>query len=150
MKYPLDNLFLWVTASTRKYFDAQPFGIQKIYLQAYSENDKPARDQVEILIEGPDLKVSGTKSEQGTLIVWCKLIVKTTYCETDIYYHNRIKARVAESLNKNIPVARSGYVGCDNKVIGFLKPMETLSLTPVNTDEPDISVIDRAYLLELC
>jgi len=148
-----EDISIWAAASLTKYLKGYPFGLPLIFKQQAREKDAPTKDYIEVIFDGPNFRNVGTKNEQiGTIGV--QVMVMTTYTPTDIYYHTRIKARAIEALSNTVRLQRIGgeEAKFDKVIVGLLKPVPTTTImvTPVATEEPDASLVEALFSIELC
>lgn len=146
-------LTIFSIASIRKYIESAGVGVQVTYMQMGDNGEAASKDEVQITtsIEFPQ---RGSATETYG-IVNITALVKTRIVATDVYYHTRIKARVAEILDKTIPLLRVG--GTDASVytkerVGILRrcPTDTMTLHPAGLDVPDATVIEAFYEIQEC
>lgn len=149
----LENLTIYVIASLTNYLKGVGFGIPVIFDQQMLEKNPNTPDNLEVLFDGPNFNRKGSSNETyGTVGV--RILVKTTMKPTDVYYHTRIKGRVVEALDKNIQLKRIGGSGSDfdKMIIGLLRPLKTdiMTVTPISIVEPDGSIVERVFSVDLC
>lgn len=145
-------LVVYITASFREFMDAAGIGVPLRWLQQ-GQDEQPIPDEVQFLTS-IIFPRRGFANEEYALIN-VRAIVRTHVVETDVYYHTRVKARVAGVLQKDIPLLRIGGpdpVLYDGVQIGNLRkvPSETISVTPASIDVPDASCVDTVFELQLC
>lgn len=141
-------LTIYSVASIRKYIEAAGVGIQVAYLQMGDNGEAKTQDEVQVTT-AISFPRRGSATETYA-IVNVTALVKTKIVPTDVYYHTRIKARVAEVLDKCIPVLKVGGLDAvlyDKSQVGILRrcPTETMTLHPAGIDIPDASVIEAYY-----
>ncbi len=145
-----EDFFIWITASVRQYFVKGGLGLPLTWLQQGAEADvKPnVNGSIELLIHGPNFVKKGSKSEiYADVMVTATL--RTRQVDNDLYYHQRILARLSKLMNASIPILKTGDVKYDKSSVGFLKYLQTETIV-VGVKEPNASVIDQAYELEIC
>lgn len=151
MAYKHEELTIWAHATLTAYFKKQEFGLPVVMKTQAAEKDTPNAENVQILIDGPDFSRRGTRNERMA-IVFVKIFVNTAYKPTDIYHHVRVKARVVEAVSKEIPLKRFATENFDGMIVGKLRPVptESITVTTVSVDEPDGSLVEATYCLEIC
>lgn len=144
---------IFTIASIRKFIEAAGVGVPVLYMQMGDNGETPQEDEVQITtaIQFPN---RGSATELYG-IVNVTALVKTKIVPTDVYYHTRIKARVADVLDRTIPILRIG--GTDLLVytkspVGILRrcPTDTMTLHPAGLDVPDATVIEAFYEIQEC
>lgn len=146
-------LTIFSHASIHKFLKAAGIGVPLRFMQMGDEKDGQVQDEVQILIE-IDFPDRGTAGETYAL-VWVKAFVKTKIVPSDVFYHTRVKARVADVLSRVIPLERIG--GTDPLIytkarVGILRklPSETITINAVGNDTPDASLVETCYEVQLC
>lgn len=138
-------LTIAITASIRKHFKEAPIGLPLLWEQQAFDGEAKIQDQVQFLSQ-IDFPKRGSKNE-AYAIVNITALVRTKDVPTDVFYHTRMKARVAAAMDQSIPVTKRGTEGWDKSSLGILRrvPTETLSLAPANVNVPDATVIEAFY-----
>lgn len=151
MGYKYEDLTIWSLASLTKYFKGYNFGVPVKIIGQAPEKDDPKAHELRIIFDGPDFSRQGTKNERYG-VIHVKVFVNTTYVPTDIYYHIRLKAKVAEAMMQEVPLQRLGAETYDKAMVGILRPLptESLTITTVSVEEPDASLVDGTFCIELC
>lgn len=151
MAYNHEDLTIWTIASISKYFKSREFGVPVILGQQAKEKDAPTPSNLQIIVDGPDFNRKGTKNERYG-VVHVRIFVNTTYVPTDIYHHTRLKAKAAEAMQHEIPLLRIGSPTYDKMIVGFLRPLptESIMITVTSIEEPDASLVEGSFCLELC
>jgi hypothetical protein len=149
-----EHLIIWIVASIRKHLLSSDMGLPVRFIQQHVEQEPQITDTVQILINGPDFPRIGS-SKETYAYVKLEALAKTKVVSTDVYYHTRVKARVADVLSRDIPVLKIGGTDAtvyDKSQIGFLRPVptESLKITPVGVDVPDASLVESVFELKLC
>lgn len=146
-------LTIFTHASIHKFLRSAGIGVPLRFMQMGDEKDGQVQDEVQILIN-IDFPDRGGANETYAL-VWVKAFVKTKILPSDVFYHTRVKARVADVLNRVIPLLKIG--GPDPLVytkaqVGILRrlPSETLTINAVGNDTPDASLVETCYEVQLC
>jgi hypothetical protein len=147
----LHDLTINVEASLTKYFKGYAFGIPVVFGQQQLEKDQKTKDRIEFLFIGPDYSRKGSQFERYGIIE-VQGMAYTTMHQTDIYYHTRIKARLVQSMNANIPLKKIGESTMDRTLIGYLRPLPTemIRVNPVSVHEPNASIVTVVYNIDLC
>lgn len=149
-------LTIFSVASIRKYMEAAGIGVQVTYMQEGDNGEVSSRDEVQVSTALNFIPRGSATELYG--IVNITALVKTKIVPTDVYYHTRIKARVAEVLSHVIPLLRIGGGEAPDLTIytkaqvGILRPVpsETLTIRPAGLDSPDSSVIEAFYEMQEC
>lgn len=151
MAFSNEELTLWSLASLTAYFKSREFGAPVEIAQQAPEKEDPKPNVVQIVFDGPDFSRKGTKNERYG-VVHVRVFVNTTYVPTDIYHHIRLKAKVAEAMSQEVPLKRIGAATYDKMVVGKLRPIptESLKITTVSVEEPDGSLVEGTYCIEVC
>lgn len=151
MAFDHEELTLWSLASLTAYFKSREFGVPVEIAQQAPEKDATAPHKLQIIFDGPDFSRKGTRNERYGLI-HVRVFVNTTYVPTDIYYHTRLKAKVAQAMQQEVPLKRIGAATYDKMIVGKLRPVKTESvkITATSVEEPDGSVVEGTYCLEIC
>jgi hypothetical protein len=145
-----EDLTLYCTASFRKYFDACGIGLPVRYLQQGPEDEEKIEDEVQV-IHAFEFPERGGRNEDY-LLMHVRCLVKTKQVSTDIYYHTRLKARVADKLSRYISVLKIGSVGLSKASVGQLRPLPstTLMIEPAEVDNPNASVVETTFEFQSC
>lgn len=149
-------LTIFQIASIRKFMEAAGVGVQVRYMQEGDNGEEKTQDEVQVST-AIDFVQRGSASELYS-IVNITALVKTKIVPTDVYYHTRIKARVADVLSRVIPLYRIGGGPTPDTSVytrerfGILRPVpsETMTLRPAGLDVPDASVIEAFYEMQEC
>lgn len=153
----IEEMTIYTIASIRKCLSQAGFGVPVTFLQQGDERDTPQQDEVQILTHISFPPRGGKTELYG--IVNIKAVVKTKIVASDVYYHTRVKARVADILSKPILLTRTGGkepeqngVVFDKTKWGVLRkiPSETITITPTSIDVPDASLVDVFYEIQPC
>lgn len=115
------------------------------------EKDEKTPHEIQIIFDGPDFNRQGTRDEKYG-VIHIRVFVNTTYVPTDVYYHIRLKAKVAQAMLQEIPLLRLGAQTYDKMLVGVLRPLptESLTITTVGVEEPDASLVEGTFCIELC
>jgi hypothetical protein len=151
MAYKYEELTIWTHATLSAFLRKQDFGLPVVMKTQAEEKDTPNAENVQVLIDGPDFSRRGTRNER-LATVFVKLYVNTAYKPTDVYHHVRVKARIIEAVSQDIPLKRFATQNFDGMIVGKLRPLptESITVTTVSVDEPDGSLVEVAYCLEIC
>lgn len=151
MAYSHEDLTIWAIASLTKYFKTQEFGLPVSFKQQAPEQDDPNANNIQIMLEGPDFSRAGTKNERYG-VVHVRVFINTQYVPTDIYFHTRLKAKVISSMQQEIPLQRIGAESYDKMLVGVLRPIpsQSVTVTAVSVEEPDGSLVEGTFCIELC
>lgn len=151
MAFSNEELTLWSLASLTQYLKSRDFGVPVEFAQQAPEKDDPKAHKLFVVFDGPDFSRAGTKNERYG-VVHVRVFVNTTYVPTDVYYHIRLKAKVAEAMSQEVPLKRIGAATYDKMVVGKLRPIptEALKITTVSVEEPDGSLLEGTYCIEVC
>jgi hypothetical protein len=148
-----EHLTIFTVASIRKFILAAGVGVPVRFMQQGDTGEANVQDEVQVLVnlQFPD---RGTKNEMYG-IVNITALVKTKIVPTDVYYHTRIKARVADVLDRVIPLLRIG--GEDDLIytkgqFGILRrvPTDTMTISATGEGNPDASVVEAFYEIQPC
>lgn len=146
----VEDLTIWIDASVRKFILAAGVGIPARFTQQGDDGEAKVQDQVEFQVAITHNR-TGSRGEIDVLVN-VQAVVKTKVVPSDVYYHTRVKARVADVLDRVIPVLKIGDTKYDKSQYGFLRrvPSETLTITPTSVEVSDASVIEAFYNLQEC
>lgn len=146
-------LTIYMTASLYKFLRAANVGVPLRFMQMGDEKDQQVQDEVQIITD-IDFIDRGGQSEFYALL-HVQALVKTKIVPTDVYYHTRVKARMADVLDRIIPLMRVG--GTDavlypKDTIGIMRrvPAEMITVTPTSVREPDGSLVQTCFEIQLC
>lgn len=145
----IEDLIIHCTASFRKYFDAAGVGIPIRYLQQGPDDDAKLEDEVQLISEF-EFPPRGGRNEDYLLFT-VRALVKTRQVPSDVYYHTRVKARVADILSRHVPVLLIGKPSSTTTQIGVLRPMprDVLLLVPAAI-EPMASSVESTFEFQPC
>jgi hypothetical protein len=151
MAYSHEELTIWTIASLTKYFREREFGVPVIFDNQAREKDERTADNIQILFDGPDFRRSGTMNERLG-VVHVKIFLNTSYVPTDIYHHLRLKAKVSEAMHQEIPLMRLSTKNYDRMIVGFLRaiPTRAVTVTTISIEEPDASLVEGTFCVDLC
>lgn len=146
-----EELTLWTLASLTQYFKGKDLGVPVEFAQQAPEKDDPKPNKIQIVFDGPDWSRKGTKNERYG-VVHVRLFINTTYVPTDIYHHIRLKAKIADAVQQEIRLKRTGTAEYDQMIVGVIRPIptESVKITTVSVEEPDGSIVDVTYCIHLC
>lgn len=157
MSLSIEAMTIYTLASLRKFLQASGIGVPVTFLQQGDEKDTTRQDEVQVLTSLQFPPRGGKNELYG--IVNIQALVKTKIVSTDVYYHTRVKARVADILSKPIPLLKIGGeepeqfgVVFDKSRWGVLRkiPSETITITPTSIDVPDASLVEVFYEIQPC
>jgi hypothetical protein len=151
MAYSHEELTIWSHATLTAYLKKQELGLPVVMKTQAVEKDTANAENVQVLIDGPDFSRRGTRNER-LAVVFVKIYVNTAYKPSDIYHHLRVKARVVQAVSQDIPLKRFATANFDGMIVGKLRPVptESITVTTVSVDEPDASLVEVAYCIEIC
>lgn len=151
MAFNREELTIWSLASLTAYFKSREFGVPVKFAQQAPEQDDPKPNELQIVFNGPDFSRKGTRNETYG-VIHVRVFVNTTYVPTDIYHHIRLKAKVAEAMTQEILLKRVGSATYDKMIVGKLRPIptESLKITTVSVEEPDGSLVEGTFCIEVC
>ena len=147
-----EDVTIWIEASIRKYFQSAGLGLPVTFLQQGEEKEPDtSKGKINILTTGPNFINQGSRGEIYALVM-VECFIETPFIDSDVFYHQRIKARVLECMQKPIPVKRVGHTSYDKSEYGFLKqvPTESIDIFPVSVKNPVSTSVVQSYKLELC
>lgn len=148
-----EDMTIFTIASIRKFILAAGVGVPTVFLQQGDEREAPEQDEVQIL-------TTITYPQRGTAgelygMVNIQALVKTKIVPTDVYYHTRVKARMAGILDSTMPLYRIGgpdTIRFDKSQWGILRrlPTDHMKITVSSIDVPDASVVESYFEIQTC
>jgi hypothetical protein len=146
-----EELTLWIHASLNKFINQADFGVPRRLFMQGREKEAETEDEIQIIIKNMNFPRIGTKNEIYCIIN-LEAIVKTRRVDSDIYYHQRVKARAGSILNQEIPIYKIGDPKYNKARVGLLRPVpsQTLGIGSLSSEEPFLSRITVVLEFHSC
>ena len=154
------DLTVWIVASIFKYIKTANLGLPVKFKQIPDEAEpitvtiKDGKDhdaEVQFVIFGPNYPRVGSSKEVYAEVT-LQATLKNKAVPSDLFYHHRIKGKLAEVMAKSIPVSKIGNLSYDKTQVGFLAPVptESIELMPVESEVQEVTFVTQTYKLEVC
>lgn len=156
-----EDLTVWIIASIYKHIRFSDLGLPAKFKQIPAEAERdtltikgaPADAEVQFVIFGPNYPRIGSANETYAEVT-LQAALKNRVVPTDLFYHHRIKGRLAETMGKCIKINKIGDTDpkYDKTQAGVLVPVptETLSIMPVESEVEQVTFVTQTYKLEIC